>query len=149
MKSIVLVAALAVWAGVIAFGQQANSSSKAATQNSASSEHKPHGKSKTVDVPVDIDITPDGNGNPTAADATLHRTRHEVAQWKNKMSSNCDVSFSPLAKANSNYHVLKGGKKASGPIVAPNGTYNYWISCTAKKKGSKPVKSDPAIIVTD
>lgn len=141
-----LISVMVLLAAVVVLAQsQPNASSTTETKNTTSHKAHKRGEAKTADVPVDIDITDDGHGNPTAQDATVHRSKHEVARWNNKMGSNCDVSFSPFAK--SNYHVLKGGHQTSGPILAPDGTYNYWISCGTKSKKSKP--ADPAIIVTN
>ena len=151
MKRIVLTAALILLANLVGLGQSqvkpaATPGAKASTTATHDKDHN-DGK-KRADVPVDIDITPDANGNPTAKDATVHRSKHEVARWNNKMGSNCDVSFSPFAKSNYNYHVPKTGNQMAGPIVGPDGTYNYYIACGTKKKGSK-AKTDPAIIVTN
>lgn len=145
MKKLWLLVVLFSTLGLLAFGPQATKQT-AESKESKSAEKSEGHKKKAAGHPVDIDITLDDKGNPTAPDTTLHRLKDDRAHWNNKIKDqDCDLFFSPFGLPN--HHIPHGSSATSGPIVAPDGAYEYVIKCGTKKV-KKAKTGDPAILVT-
>jgi hypothetical protein len=143
MKKLCLILILLPALSLLASGPQATSKTAGSTET----------KTATNGNPVDIDITLDSSGKPTATPdkTTLHRARDDRARWNNRLTNkDCDVIFSPFGLPN--YRISHGRSTTSGPIVGPDGTYEYMLVCgdaeklPMKRKKTKP--ADPTIIVT-
>lgn len=148
MKKLWLLVVLISALSLLASGPQATSKAAGSTEGKSSPKAEAPKKGKRVGHPVDIDITPDAKGKPTAPDVTLHRKTDDRAHWKNQFKDqDCSISFSPFGLPN--HKIPHGGAATSGPIVGPDGKYEYVIVCGAEKAQKKAKTGDPAIIVTN
>jgi len=149
MKKLWLFVVLISSLSLLAYGPQATKKAAESPESKPSAKsEEPKKKKAAVGHPVDIDITLDAQGKPTAPEVTLHRLSDDRAHWNNKIKDQgCSVSFSPFGLPN--HRIAPGGSATSGPIVGPDGKYEYVIVCGAKKAKAKAKTGDPAIIVTN